>query len=514
MADDLLGRMFAAAESQNQRSRKTAGPPPSANGTPSGDRPGDLFNASAVTWSDILIPHGWQLVKQFGADEEIWRRPGKDQGISATAGHCRNDRGESLLRVFSTNAMPLEAETAYSKFAAYTVLNHRGDYTAAAKDLAAKGYGTQTETFQINTDGAIVPPKGPSAKFDPFSQKGQWNEEPEYWPHASLMTARFSPQPWLVDGLIMDESLTILGGRQKVGKSWLGLQIAQSVASGEQLFGKDVEQGDVIYLAIEDGARRLQDRLLKQKAKMDLPIVWYTRFPKLDEGGTKLLTEICARRPRLIIIDTLAAMKSGKVDEQSSGPMGDLGNLLRRLAQHYRLSILIVHHHGKSVTLDPCHDLRGSSALGAAADVLLGMYRVRRNSDTGDMDEAGQQADPEDDTPSEFWLKGMGRDIEELTLPVMFGAHTDWKWRIADRGTHDKRRHKGQDTRAAIITAIQSFGRGMSQSQIEMMTGINQQTLSSHLASMVREGVLSVNLISNPETKRLNNVYTIRSDND
>lgn len=68
----------------------------------------------------------------------LWKRPGKrERGISATTNYA----GSGLLYVFSTNAAPFEAERAYSKFAAYTLLNHGGEFVAAARALAAQGYG-------------------------------------------------------------------------------------------------------------------------------------------------------------------------------------------------------------------------------------------------------------------------------------------------------------------------------------------------------------------------------------
>jgi hypothetical protein len=105
-----------------------------------GQRPGDLFNQHA-TWEDVLIPHGWQLVRYVGA-EGHWRRPGKSgPGISATTNH----KGRDLLYVFSTSTL-FEAEQGYSKFTAYTLLNHHGDYSAAARELAEQGYSTREVT--------------------------------------------------------------------------------------------------------------------------------------------------------------------------------------------------------------------------------------------------------------------------------------------------------------------------------------------------------------------------------
>lgn len=101
-----------------------------------GQRPGDLFNQRA-TWEDVLLPHGWELVRYVGT-EGHWRRPGKKgPGISATTNYGDHD----LLYVFSTSTI-FEAEQGYTKFTAYTLLNHNGDYSASARELAEQGYST------------------------------------------------------------------------------------------------------------------------------------------------------------------------------------------------------------------------------------------------------------------------------------------------------------------------------------------------------------------------------------
>ena len=101
---------------------------------PEAQRPGDLFNASA-RWEDILLPHGWQLVRKINEASQ-WRRPGKKgPGISATSNYAGND----LLYVFSTATL-FDPERGYTKFAAYTLLEHAGDFAAAARALVAEGY--------------------------------------------------------------------------------------------------------------------------------------------------------------------------------------------------------------------------------------------------------------------------------------------------------------------------------------------------------------------------------------
>lgn len=103
-------------------------------GTSDHQRPGDLFNQRA-TWEEILSPHGWRLVRVINGAGQ-WRRPGKrGPGISATTNYA----GHDLLYVFST-ATPFEPERAYTKFAAYTLLEHQGDFGRAARTLAGERF--------------------------------------------------------------------------------------------------------------------------------------------------------------------------------------------------------------------------------------------------------------------------------------------------------------------------------------------------------------------------------------
>jgi hypothetical protein len=100
--------------------------------TQMGGRPGDDFNQHAE-WGDVL--KGWKRVSgRLGVIS--WRRPGKDIGISATTNHGDSD----LLYVFSTST-EFEANRGYSKFSSYALLEHGGDFKAAAKELLLQGYG-------------------------------------------------------------------------------------------------------------------------------------------------------------------------------------------------------------------------------------------------------------------------------------------------------------------------------------------------------------------------------------
>jgi hypothetical protein len=98
--------------------------------------PGDDFNRRAL-WEDLL--DGWTKVRELtdptGETRVFWRRPGKEVGVSATV------LGDGKWLYNFSSSVTLPTEEPLSKFAVYTYLNHGGDFSAAAADLARGGYG-------------------------------------------------------------------------------------------------------------------------------------------------------------------------------------------------------------------------------------------------------------------------------------------------------------------------------------------------------------------------------------
>ena len=114
-------------------------PGPATNG----DRPGDDFNQRGDGLG-ILLGNGWADIYRAsieGRQVHYLRRPGKRDGWSATYNYIPN-----RLFVFSSNAGPFEAERVYGPFAILAMLDHAGDYSAAAKALAVQGYGQRAAT--------------------------------------------------------------------------------------------------------------------------------------------------------------------------------------------------------------------------------------------------------------------------------------------------------------------------------------------------------------------------------
>ena len=76
-----------------------------------------------------------------------------------------------------------------------------------------------------------------------------------------LMDLVLPPLRVVVEGLL-PQGVCILAGRAKTGKSWLMLSLCLAVAEGKQFWNRQTQQGDVLYLCLEDSRSRLQQRVL------------------------------------------------------------------------------------------------------------------------------------------------------------------------------------------------------------------------------------------------------------
>ncbi len=144
------------------RSAPPEPPGPKADRGP-GLAPGDDYDQRGPDWPGLLEPHGWVAVHRRG-EVTYWRRPGKDApGWSATTGACTSKAGRQLFAVFSSCAPPFPGPeggrncSVHGRFAVYALLNHGGDFSAAAKALAEQGYGEQRGRPSRNGTAAHAP---------------------------------------------------------------------------------------------------------------------------------------------------------------------------------------------------------------------------------------------------------------------------------------------------------------------------------------------------------------------
>jgi Fe2+ or Zn2+ uptake regulation protein len=296
----------------------------------------------------------------------------------------------------------------------------------------------------------------------------QQNGEPRVFTAAELEQMVFPEPRWAVKG-ILAEGLSILGGRPKIGKSWLALALGAAIASGGEALGQiPADAGDVVYLALEDNKRRLHERM--QRIMQGEP--WPERlhlangWPKTDDGGLDLLDEWCEAHPdaRLVIVDTLQRIRpvrSGRGDLYAEDYR--IGQDLKALADSRGIAVLVVHHLRKMDSDDPLELLSGTLGLPGAADSVLVMKRERGKNDAT--------------------LFVTGRDVEERELAVEWDP-VMWQW-VHKGNAEDYRR---SEERKEILELLEKEDEPLSPREIADTVAKKDTAVRQLLRSMVQDG--------------------------
>ena len=131
---DLARSFDTPKEEKKAKAKKTF--TPSSNFADNDNRPGSDFNKRGRdAIKSLLTKLGWTYVYS-DATNEYWRRPGKEEGQSASL-HLTSP----FFRVFTSSVPELESNQTYTFFDLYTIYEHGGSYRDAANELAAQGYG-------------------------------------------------------------------------------------------------------------------------------------------------------------------------------------------------------------------------------------------------------------------------------------------------------------------------------------------------------------------------------------
>jgi hypothetical protein len=181
---------------------------------------------------------------------------------------------------------------------------------------------------------------------------------------------------WMIRSLWGRSAVGILGGCPKVGKSWLGLDMAISVASGTPCldhFPVEKTGRTLIYLA-EDSPSMVRSRIESLCAHRRLSIdaldlhVITSPVLRLDlpRDQMRLRTTLAGLKPTLLLLDPLIRMH--RLDENSSADVSTLLSFLRELQRTFDVAVVLVHHASKKHRAQPGQALRGSSDLHAFGD--------------------------------------------------------------------------------------------------------------------------------------------------
>jgi hypothetical protein len=195
------------------------------------------------------------------------------------------------------------------------------------------------------------------------------------------------PQSWLVEQLWGASSVGVIGGAPKCSKTWLGLDLALSVATGTACLGKYAvpQPGPVLVYLAEDALPLVRQRVQGMARHRGLALesvdIHVITAPTLrldrDSHRQQLFQTARRLRPRLLLLDPLVRLHG--IDENHASEVAGLLAYIRLLQRQFDLSVILVHHTRKNAAAGVAagQTLRGSGDLHAFGDSNLYLRRVK-----------------------------------------------------------------------------------------------------------------------------------------
>jgi hypothetical protein len=218
-------------------------------------------------------------------------------------------KGAEIRRSFIASLVAENLSTGYVESWAATVREYaqrRRVFAVLQEGLVAAQNGADIETA---IDGVL---NGLERLLDDEAQQRRAAADTarsakSLWAAAELIAAAFDGPRWAIKDLL-PIGLTLLTGEALAGKSWLALQLATAAATSGTALDRRAEAGRVLYLAPDDGPRRLQERAVKQGMPRDAEISFATEWRAAGDPVVDLERVIREGHYRLVVLDTLSSL--------------------------------------------------------------------------------------------------------------------------------------------------------------------------------------------------------------
>ena len=238
---------------------------------------------------------------------------------------------------------------------------------------------------------------------------------------SQLYDTVYESRPPIIDGLLYPGTYLFVGA-PKVGKSFLMAQLAYHVSTGQMLWNYTVCAGTVLYLALEDDYRRLQERLFRMFGVDGTDELYFATCAKqLGAGLYEQLNRFVSEHKdtRLIIIDTLQKIREANGDRFSYANDYEIIGQLKRFADDKGISLLLVHHTRKQQADDKFDRISGTNGLLAAADGAFILEKEKRTGATAVLEVSGR------DQPNQKLI--LKQDMERLVWELENVETELWK---------------------------------------------------------------------------------------
>lgn len=294
-----------------------------------------------------------------------------------------------------------------------------------------------------------------------------------------LMEQQFPPIKYVVPGMI-PEGMTLLVAAPKIGKSWFVLGLAIEISGGGKAFGvvKTGSPRPVLYLALEDGPRRLQSRIRTLSPDFVGPRL---QFKTAVEPGQVVPTiaaflELHRDVDPVVILDTLGkVMPNGSSTKTQYAADYDFLGALKGTCDAVPGSSLVIVHHTRKMGGDDFLDaVSGTQGIAGSADTVLVLRRDRQE----------QQAT----------LHVTSRDAMEGEYAMTLGKNGQWSLvggsiAEASQAAQTAKQTSGtSDQMTDIIAAVSRFPEGAGPKDIATVTHLDETKVRTYLRRATEAG--------------------------
>ena len=185
----------------------------------------------------------------------------------------------------------------------------------------------------------------------------------------------------------------LLAGAPKIGKSFLVAQLAYHVSTGKELWGYQVRQGTVLYLALEDDHRRLQERMYRMFGTDSSEKLFFATCAKqIGNGLEDQLKKFMKEHPdtKLVILDTLQKIREVGNEKNSYAKDYEIIGKLKQITDESGCCFLLVHHTRKQQADDKFDMISGTNGLLGSADGAFMLVKEKRTDQTATLDVSGR----------------------------------------------------------------------------------------------------------------------------
>lgn len=262
------------------------------------------------------------------------------------------------------------------------------------KEMTAPNVSIGVDTEQSSIEQTTNSISNRDVNFNPFDEFFK-KIDPSYMKTVTMQELYqdiYSKKPPVIEGLLYQGTYLFVGS-PKIGKSFFMAQLAYHVSTGTPLWDYPVKKGTVLYLALEDDYRRLQERMYRMFGTDSTENLYFSVSSKpLGNGLTDQLSSFIREHPdtTLVIIDTLQKIREVDSDSYSYAKDYEIINQLKQFSDSWGICLLLVHHTRKQKSSDNFDMISGTNGLLGCADGAFMLYKENRTSNKATLEISGR----------------------------------------------------------------------------------------------------------------------------